>query len=101
MTDYESEIITRYVRKDVFANSSRQEKKGKGAGYCVQYFACYLIFNNEPVNQVLGERKMPWFIAFVNFYGLSVPTMTNIKLSTWYHSIQNLKEMHTFVSHEQ
>lgn len=82
MTDYESENITRYVRKAIFANTLTQERKRKGDGYCVQHFACYLIFNSELVNQVLGERKkMHWFIAFFNFYGLSIPTMANIRLS--------------------
>lgn len=84
---------SRYRNKAIFINSSRQERKGKRVGHAIKHFARYLIFSNEPVNQVSGGN-IPWFIDFANFYGIKILPMASFKLPKWCHYMQNLKEMH-------
>lgn len=58
---------SRHRSQAVFANSSRQERKGKRVEHAVQHFACYLIFSNKLVNQASGGKKKALICRFFQF----------------------------------
>lgn len=72
----------KYINNNNKTNLSTRAIQNQTSG---QICLMKLQFADTWSRQSTKWKIKPWFIAFADFYGASIPTMANCKLPTWCH----------------